>query len=86
MDYLKCHLEKVTGKTIVIAAVQKYSYKGDEYCGRKIYYNRTLELIYHVDMANVHGFSAFCFAVLTYEPLLFVTRKDEFLPHVQRDT
>ncbi len=34
-------IERVTGKKVVIAGSQKYRYRGHEYGGREIIYNKT---------------------------------------------
>lgn len=65
-------LEKVTGKRVVIAASPKYLYKGDEYNGRQIIYNRIIELVYFSDMLILHSSSAVDFAILSHKPIIFL--------------
>lgn len=69
-------LEKVTGKRLVIAATSRYRYKGAEYGGRDIIYDRTAELTYYANLVIVHSSAALNYAVVMHKPLLFLKMND----------
>jgi len=77
INYFFDKVEKITGKKVVIAASPKHLYRGFEYSGREIVYNRTAELAYYCDLAIAHTTAAVHFAVAAYKPILFL-RFQEF--------
>lgn len=85
-DYFEC-IENVTGKKVVIAGSLKYRYRGDEYDGREIIYNKTPELTYYSEMTIAHSTSAIDYAVLAYKPLVLLKIEgfsDDIVKDIQR--
>jgi hypothetical protein len=82
-DFFEC-IEDVTGKKVVISGSPKYSYKGHEYGGREIIYNKTPELTYHSEMTIAHSTSAIDYAILAYKPLVLL-KIDGFSDNIIQD-
>ena len=78
-------LENVTCKRVVVATSGKYLYKGDEFNGRDIIYDRTCELTYYADMVLGHESTAIGYAAVMKKPLVFLTI-DELSDSAKKET
>ena len=68
--------ENEYGTKVVIAAHPKSKYKEETFCGRKIYYLKTAELIKSCEHVFIHHSTAISYAILNYKPITFLVTDD----------
>lgn len=88
LNRLYSRLESVYGCEVIIAAHPKAEYKGSEYQGRKIVYNRTAELIRNAQLVVIETSTCFSIVALFKKDFLNIYSGEYFrnLPGVFEDT